>query len=71
MVGIDMSYMRCTTCGKTVLVNPTGICLACQGGFSKEMHPDNFLWNEMKEKIDASKKRKEQESDQLQHSGDG
>ena len=62
-------YMQCNTCRKTVLVNPTGICLACQNGFSKETYPDEFLWNEMKEKLDAAKERNNTENNQFKHKG--
>jgi len=36
------NWMQCVTCKATVVQNPTGICLACQGGFSQEMAEDNF-----------------------------
>lgn len=37
--------MACTTCKETVIANPTGICLACQRGFSKDMQEDHYLNN--------------------------
>ena len=42
--------MQCTTCKQCVLCNPTGICLACQGGFNTEMCEDNFNYITIPEK---------------------
>lgn len=36
-------WMECTTCHRTVRQNETGVCLACQGGFSQEMMPDDYF----------------------------
>jgi ribosomal protein L37E len=35
-----MNYMQCTTCKKTVYLNDTGTCLACQRGFAQEVQED-------------------------------
>jgi len=52
----DVSWMTCVTCRKLVISNPTGICLACQGGFTNEICEDSFL-HYLKECENAVKKR--------------
>lgn len=37
-----MNYMTCNTCRRIVVVNNTGICLACQAGFSNAPQQDQF-----------------------------
>ncbi len=37
-----VSYMTCTTCKGVVLVNNTGICLRCQGGFTQTPQGDEL-----------------------------
>lgn len=37
-----MKYMRCNTCGKAVIYNLTGSCLACQRGFTLEKQDDEI-----------------------------
>lgn len=39
-------WMCCNTCKNTVIVNETGICLACQKGFTGTIESDNFLATE-------------------------
>lgn len=53
---MSYTYMHCTTCKRLVIVNPTGICLGCQGGFSF-IETDHYK-PEIK---DAAEERKEPE----------
>lgn len=46
-------WMECTTCHRTVRQNETCVCLACQGGFSGEMMPDDYFMQGNKEFEDA------------------
>jgi len=68
-------WMTCNTCRRSVRANPTGVCLACQSGFSGEICEDDFLWeavqyNKTKERIDAIEERIKQIDDQEEHQGD-
>jgi len=38
-------WMACTTCTQTVIANPTGVCLACQRGFTHKRQEDHYLYN--------------------------
>ena len=40
------SWMTCNTCKTVAINNNTGICLACQGGFTKVIQKDNYLFTE-------------------------
>jgi len=64
-------WMTCTTCRRVVLANETGICLNCQGGFSRGLGADDYFMQQSaprdekqetidlaKEKIDALEKRR-------------
>lgn len=61
-------WMNCNACKRTVTVNPTGICLSCQGGFSNQICEDDYFYQtpeikEIKEKINAIEERLQQEVD--------
>lgn len=61
-------WMSCNTCRRVVWQNETGICLACQGGFSGKLAPDDyFLQNPMKEEDYAIEEGIEQEDDWPKH----
>jgi len=68
-------WMNCNTCRRSVRVNPTGVCLACQSGFSGEICEDDFLWEAIeyqktKERIDAIEERIKQIDSKEKHQGD-
>ena len=51
-----MEFMNCTACKKLVQVNPTGICMGCQMGFSG---PQADSWeNCQKKKVNRKKVKK-------------
>jgi len=74
-----MKWMNCTTCKRVVIANETGICLNCQGGFSKGLGPDDYFMqagakpeqsiSELRGEIDAIKERIKQENNQQEHQG--
>lgn len=74
-----MKWMNCTTCKRVVIANETGICLNCQGGFSKGLGPDDYFMqagakpeqsiSELRGEINAIKERIKQENDQQKHQG--
>lgn len=37
-----MNYMTCNTCKQIVAINNTGMCIACQAGFSNAPQIDQF-----------------------------
>ena len=65
-------WMTCNTCYRVVAVNPTGICLSCQGGFTNQMCEDDYFYqtpkiHELKEKINAIEERLQQKDNQSEH----
>jgi len=65
-----INWMNCNTCRRTVWLNETGICRACQGGFSGELCEDDYFMqttNKVKERIDAIEERIEQIDNQAEH----
>jgi len=60
------NWMRCTTCGTTVLANETGTCHACQSGFINPGE-DSYQYHQIKERIDAIEERLQQEDDKREH----
>lgn len=54
-----MRFMICTTCKATVHINPTGLCLACQKGFTGVPDEDRYVFKEK----DLLKNLKQREKD--------
>lgn len=72
------SWMTCTTCKTVAINNETGVCLACQKGFTNVIQKDNYLYKEYNdyyppeelkiwEKINAVEERIKQIDDKIEH----
>lgn len=67
----DTNWMQCTTCKRTAIANPTGVCLRCQKGFVDGVCEDDYIFHkkmiELKERKDAIEERLEQSDDSEEH----
>lgn len=62
-----MNWMNCNTCRRCVRQNETGICLACQSGFTGSMAPDDYFMQKPQEVSYAIEERLQQKNNQREY----
>lgn len=54
-----MEFMHCTTCSALVNINPTGVCLGCQRGFTNTPQEDSWRHSEERALLKLTEEKKE------------